>query len=139
MRVVRTILRLVLLFALLAWSAGFVMGRSKPLSWEIAGYAVYVAAGAAALLVLTLPFGFSHPTSSSETGQRTVRVTEDLAPGTRSRRSRRRSGGRSRRKETPEPSGPRSCLDCGRPAISGSDYCRYHTDLRREESQRGRR
>lgn len=26
---------------------------------------------------------------------------------------------------------PRKCRTCGRPAIPGSDYCRYHTDEQR--------
>lgn len=31
-----------------------------------------------------------------------------------------------------------NCLVCGRPAVPGSSYCRYHLDIRKEEEDRGR-
>lgn len=29
------------------------------------------------------------------------------------------------------------CVECGRPAVPGSSYCRYHLDIRKEEDDRG--
>ncbi len=31
------------------------------------------------------------------------------------------------------------CIECGRPSIPGSQYCRYHLDIIKEEEERGAR
>lgn len=31
------------------------------------------------------------------------------------------------------------CVECGRPSIPGSRYCRYHHDIMKEEEERGPR
>jgi len=63
MRIVRSTLRIILIFSILVWVTGFMMGNNpdRPLYWEVASYAVYGAAGAIGLLILTLPFGFNLP------------------------------------------------------------------------------
>ena len=44
------------------------------------------------------------------------------------------SGGSSpRRRKTKEE--PRKCTICGRPAVPGSSYCRYHTDEMRQSAR----
>lgn len=30
------------------------------------------------------------------------------------------------------------CIECGRPSVPGSKYCRYHLDIKKEEEERGR-
>lgn len=30
------------------------------------------------------------------------------------------------------------CIECGRPSVPGSKYCRYHLDIKKEEEDRGR-
>lgn len=31
------------------------------------------------------------------------------------------------------------CVECGRPSVPGSKYCRYHLDIMKEEEERGSR
>jgi len=123
MHVIRSILRVILTVSIVVWCVGLMAGRSEEriLYWQAATYALWGVAGAAGLLVLTLPFGFSAPTSEP---RRLRRRASDLY-------------GRDVGKGMAS-TGPGKCLDCGRPVVPGSDYCRYHTDLRHEERERGR-
>lgn len=123
MHILRSILRTLLTFSILIWCLGLIMGRgeNRRLYWEAAGYAVIGAAGSTALLLLTLPFGFSRE-----------------APRERKLKSRPSDHYGKGIGKGMATVGPGKCLDCGRPLVPGSDYCRYHTDLRKDERERGR-
>ena len=123
MRTFRTILRTIITFSILVWCVGVVMGRSeeKPLYWEAATYSVWGMGGATLLLLLTLPFGLNLPEAQPRKLKK--RASEHYGKGIKGAVKTAASG---------------KCLDCGRPVIPGSDYCKYHTDLRKEERNRGR-
>jgi hypothetical protein len=122
-RTLRSILRTILTFSILVWCLGLVVGsrNESPLYWDAASYAFLGIGGCILLLLLTLPFGFSQ----TEPGPRKLK----------SRASDLYGKGVGKGMAT---AGPGKCLDCGRPVVPGSDYCRYHTDLRKEERDRGR-
>jgi|GEM_PF-1824726 len=124
MRIVRSILRIVLIFSILVWVTGFMMGNNpdKPLYWQGATIAVWGAAGSIALLILTLPFGLNLPAAQPRKLKK--RASDHYGKGIRGA-------------STQQTTSSGRCLDCGRPVVPGSNYCRYHTDIRKDERGRG--
>jgi hypothetical protein len=122
-RILRSVLITVLTFSILLWCLGLIIGNrhENHLYWEVACYALYGIGGSILLLLLTLPFGFSH--AEPEPRKLKARASDLYGKGV----------GKGMAS-----TGPGKCLDCGRPVVPGSDYCRYHTDLRKEERDRGR-
>ena len=94
----RNILKICLFSSILVWTLGFLLGRGMPLTWSLAGFAVYLApiSGVALIIMLTTGIGES--------------VEE----------KRRKAGDTMK------------CIECGRPSIPGSSYCRYHHDIANE-------
>ena len=123
MRILRSVLRIILIFSIITWIIGFIMGNNpeKPLYWQIASYAVWGIGGCTILLILTLPFGLNLPAPQPKKLKR--RASDNYGRGV--------GGGM-------QSTGAGKCLDCGRPVVPGSNYCRYHTDIRKDERDRGR-
>ncbi|MCK4806462.1 MAG: hypothetical protein KAT09_02385 [Candidatus Aegiribacteria sp.] len=102
MRKLRKILKICLVFSILIWTLGFLLGKGVSLAWDLAGMAAYLAPISGVVLIIMLATGLGAS-------------PEDI---------------RLKAGETLK------CVECGRPSIPGSRYCRYHLDIMKEEEER---
>ena len=103
MRRLRKILKMCLVFGVLIWTLGFVLGSGMSFTWSLAGFAAYMAPISGVILLVMML------TRLGEAPQDTRRKAGETL----------------------------KCVDCGRPSVPGSKYCRYHLDIMKEEEERG--